>query len=178
MTRHSSHDSKTSTRGSNRFQRFRQQLIDRGHPAIPIELPHGYSTLFVARTGEESNHAHLFRADGEEAGSPLIAFRDEVDFAACIVDLRKAVLSGRHTVEGFWHSRTVVIGQADPDRDARKTVEEKVYGEIDALERLHVFTPVRAQALKRVLTSNTIQRHVREGMTVRDMIDRYNRLGE
>jgi len=162
----------------NSFEQFcehQQHVAGRG-PIVPIDLPEGFRAVFISRTGDESNHAHLFDASGVERAAPLINFRDDAHFAGWVVDLRKAVLAKRHTVEDFWRAHAVSIGEADPDRATRKTVEEMVYAEIDALEQAHVFTTTRAQSLRRALSPSRIRQYVLDGMTIRDMINAHNSL--
>lgn len=166
---------KTSRPSSRRsdFDSFRHKLIGFNLSVEPTELPDGYKALFVPRGTGAWNHAHLFDRRGTEAAAPLLAFSDEVDFAAWVVDLRKSVASGRKTVKEIWQQRQVIIGEADAERHTRKTATARVHGEIDALVKHHVFTADQGKALKHRLTTQVINGYARDGLTIRDMIENF-----
>lgn len=156
------------------YESLRRQLISRDLAADPVELPKGFVALFASEPGDAPHHAHLFRSNGQEAEAPLTVFIDAADFTAWIDGLREAVERGDSTVEAYWCKRAVIVGQADEKRHTRKTATAVVHGEIDALVELRVFAPSRGQALKAALTTAVIKQHVRDGMTTRDIIERYN----
>lgn len=157
------------------YESLLHKLISRNLVAERFELPDGYVALFASGSSEAPSYAYLFRSNGHEAAAPLISFSDNADFTAWIDGLRKAVEGGLGTVEEYWRQRAEIIGQADKNRQTRKTVTERVHGEIDALIELQVFTAARGQKLKASLTPSVIARHVQDGMTTRDIIEAHIR---